>query len=189
MSPEQMSRGIVNKQADMYSFGMTIYEVCRGNAFWHEFLSSLLRSSLALLRFLGQLMASPLLPWLEVSARLGQLNHISFNMASTTIYGASSRVAGLPIMISAQLQRMWRLCFIGCWHHNLNPPLLQSFGSTTLYGWSFLLLVLFSLHTSFMQQLVDSQDNRCLHGNHRMKLTLRPIPLLHSYTPNDHYAR
>ena len=82
MSPEQMSRGIVNKQADMYSFGMTIYEVCQGNAFWHEFLSSLLRSSLALLRFLGQLMASPLLPWLEVSARLGQLTHISFNMAS-----------------------------------------------------------------------------------------------------------
>jgi hypothetical protein len=122
MSPEQMSRGIVNKQADMYSFGMTIYEVCRGNAFWHEFLSSLLRSSLALLHFLGQLMASSLLPWLEVSARLGQLNHISFNMASTMIYGASSRVAGLPIMISAQLQRMWRLCFIGCWHHNLNPP-------------------------------------------------------------------
>ena len=82
MSLEQMSRGIVNKQADMYSFGMTIYEVCWGNAFWHEFLSSLLRSSLALLRFLGQLMASPLLPWLEVSARLGQLTHISFNMAS-----------------------------------------------------------------------------------------------------------
>jgi len=27
MSPEQMSRGIINKQTDVYSFGMTMYEV------------------------------------------------------------------------------------------------------------------------------------------------------------------
>ena len=36
MAPEQMLHGTINRQTDVYSFGMTMYEVCH-NATHHGF--------------------------------------------------------------------------------------------------------------------------------------------------------